>query len=152
MASNFLDNLKNAVEKGEFNSEAANKINEIANLAESKMGNGSNASIEMKKVAFEKKYEGSVTDKPVTEELALELNADYEKLMAAIKKQVAVNVQLATLIDIFDMVKASVEDMLSFTNELEIKFEKEFEAKDSITTELLEKIEEVKLKYKSFIN
>ena len=53
-----------------------------------------------------------------------------------IKKQDAINVQLATLIDIEDMLKASIDDMFSFTDELEEKFAKEFEAEDPMFGEL----------------
>ena len=41
MANNFLEELKKAVEEGNFNSEAAKKINDIDKLAESMLASGS---------------------------------------------------------------------------------------------------------------
>ena len=72
--------------------------------------------------------------------------------MAEIKKQDAVNLQLATLTDIEDMVVASVNDMVSFIKELEDKFKKEFDENDPIFEKLKTKTLEIKLKYISFIN
>ena len=88
----------------------------------------------------------------VTEEEVLKLNSEYEKKMAEIKKQDAVNLQLATLTDIEDMVVASVNDMVSFIKELEDKFKKEFDENDPIFEKLKTKTLEIKLKYISFIN
>jgi hypothetical protein len=72
--------------------------------------------------------------------------------MEEIKKQDAVNKQLATLVEIEDMVKLSVDDMISFIKELEDKFKKEFDENDPIFEKLKTKIIETKLKYISFIN
>jgi hypothetical protein len=137
MAKEFLEKLKNAVDNGEFNSEAAKKIKDIDKLADEKK----NA-----EKLIEKRLEEAGVVKLVTEE-AIELNSDYEKKMEEIKKQDAINRQLATLIEVEDMVKASIEDMLSFAQELEQKFEKEFEAEDPMFGDLSLKIEEVKNKY-----
>jgi hypothetical protein len=129
MATPFLDNLKKAVETGEFNSEAAKKIIEIDKLADEK------------KNAF-----GLVTDrieksgyaKSVTEEEAAPINSEYEKQMELVKKQDEENkriadltnlvgTQLDTLGEIEDMVELSIADMLSFVDELEGRFQKEFD-------------------------
>jgi hypothetical protein len=135
MASPFLENLKKSVDNGEFNSEAAKKIIEIDKLADEKIN------------AF-----GLVTDRiekagyaeSVTEEEAAIVSSKYEEEMEKIKKQDAVNQQLATLIEIEDMVKLSVIDMLTFAKELEEKFGKEFEAKDPMFNDLYLRIQEVK--------
>jgi len=50
------------------------------------------------------------------------------------------------------MVKASIEDMISFAEELEGKFSKEFEAEDPMFAELSQKLEQIKFKYNSIIN
>jgi len=139
MASPFLENLKKSVEEGDFNSEAAKKIIEIDKLAET-----------MKASAAEKSLNDRLEKagvKIVTEEEAAAINPQYEKQMADIKKQDAVNQQIATLIEIKDMVKLSILDMLSFTKELEEKFTKEFEAKDPIFNDLYLQIQEVKNKF-----
>lgn len=145
MASDFLNNLKKTVEAGDFNSEAAKKIIEISDLADSKMG--STKAIDAAMEAAER--EGAVVT--VTEQEAAAINSAYEEKMANIKKQDAINVQIATLIDIEDMLKANIDDMFSFTDELEEKFAKEFEAEDPMFGELYQKIENLKLQYKKLI-
>ena len=156
--SDFLENLKKAADSGEFNSEAAKKILEVSELADAKL-KGKDVVVELEKIkeSLEKRAEEDNSEevkelketKPATEEEVLELNSQYEKQMAAIKKQDAVNAQLATLIEIEDMVVASVADMFSFTDELEAKFEKEFASEDPVCGDLYQKIEQIKSKYKS---
>ena len=119
--SSFLENLKKAADTGEFNSEAAKKIIDINNLAESKLGSTTPEGIEELKERIEKRYKDSV--EPITEEKVLEINSEYEKKMETLRKTDMVNGQLAVLIDIEDMVKASVDDMFLFVAELETKFE-----------------------------
>jgi len=148
--SDFLDNLKKAADTGEFNSEAAKKILDINTLADVKLGKGSVKDIERLSESVDKEFKGKAI--PVTEEEALELNSDYEKKMEEFKKQDFINSQLAILIDIEDMVKASVGDMFSFVDELESKFEKEFEEENPIYSELFLKIEKIKLNFKPIIN
>lgn len=152
--SEFLENLKKAADEGIFNSEAAKKILDVNELADVKLGNGSAEDLEKIKEGLEKRLEDSDDTKSVavTEEKAVELNTEYERKMELFKKQDGVNKQLATLIDIEDMIKASVEDMFSFTEELESKFEKELKAEDLIFGDLFQKIEELKMKYKTIIN
>ena len=151
--SEFLENLKKAADNGEFNSEAAKKIIEVSELAESKLGAGTAEDLEKLKESLEKRYESTSESeevkemkekRPTTEEEVIELNSAYEKKMAAIKKNDMVNAQLVTLMEIEDMVKASVEDMFSFTDELE--------AKDPMFGDLSQKIEQIKSKYNSIIN
>jgi len=137
---NFLDDLKKSVETGEFNSEAAKKIIEIANLADEK---ASGKSVEEMQKMVDKRLEVTGT-KTAKEGDIIELNSEYEKKMADIKKQDAINLQLATLIEIEDMVKASVVDMFGFVQELEEKFSKFIDEKDPMIGELSLKIEEIK--------
>lgn len=134
----FLDDLKNAVNSGEFNSEAAKKIIEINKLADG-----------VKVRDIEEKQKNIKPDPAliVSEEEAIKQNAEYQMKMDAIKKQDLINKNIATIEDIEDMVKASIEDMLSFTSELENRFSKEFEDKDPVFEELSKKIEEIKWKY-----
>lgn len=141
MASDFLKNLQRTVETGDFNSEAAKKIIEISELADSKMGS-TKALDDAIKTA---ESEGLI--QAVSEQEAAALNIAYEEKMANIKKQDAINVQIAILIDIEDMVKASIDDMFSFCSELEAKFAKEFESEDPMFGELYQKIENLKSQY-----
>lgn len=138
----FLENLKNDLEKGDFNSEAAKKINEIDKLADTKDNAGD---------LLEKRLDAAGV-KTVTEEEVTSVSSDYEKKMEEIKKQDVVNKQLATLIEVEDMVKASVEDMLLYLNELEENFGKQFEEEDPMFGELSQKIEQIRSKYNSIIN
>lgn len=151
--TDFLDNLKNAADKGEFNSEAAKKILEINELADTKIkGKNVVKEFENLKESIKKRQEGITPLESVSEEKVIEANTEYEKKMAQLKKLDAVNAQLAILIEIEDMVKLSVEDMFSFINELEAKFKKEFEIKDLMFDDLFQKIEKIKSKYKFIIN
>lgn len=153
--SKFLDDLKIAADKGVFNSDAAKKINEIADLADTKIDSnsesGSEAQIASLKEKLEKRLENNQANS-IEEEKGIELNSDYEKKMEELKKQDGVNVQLATLIEIEDMVKASIQDMFSFIKELDTKFEKEFDGENKMFGDLNQKIEEIKSKYNSIIN
>lgn len=149
----FLENLKNSVDKGEFNSEAAKKIIEISKLAETKVPVGGFKSEEDLKGlqnSINKRVQESGV-KSVSEEEALKLNSEYEKKMSEIKEQDVVNQQVVTLVDIEDMVKLSIGDMLSFVTELEEKFKKEIEEKKLSHVNLIAKIEEIKNKYKTIL-
>lgn len=138
----FLENLKQDLEKGDFNSEAAKKINEIDKLADTKNNVDD---------LLEKRLDAAGV-KTVTEEEVSSVNSDYEKKMEEIKKQDVVNKQLATLIEVEDMVKASIDDMFLYLDELEENFEKQFEEEDPMFGELSQKIEQIRSKYKSIIN
>jgi hypothetical protein len=146
----YLENLKKAVETGDFNSEAAKKIIEIDKNADNAKGLflTEEEKNELAKKRLDTVLEGAV----VTEEEVLKINSEYDKKMEEIKKQDVVNKQLATLIEIEDMVKLSVDDMISFIKELEDKFKKEFEENNPIFEKLKTKTLEIKLKYISFIN
>ena len=140
---NFLDDLKKSVDTGEFNSEAAKKIIEIDKLADKKENPFKSTHDRIEKVGFAES---------VSEEEAAVINSEYEKQMEAIKQKDIATAQLANLIEIEDMVKLSVGDMLTFTKELEDKFDKEFKDGNSMFAELYTKIQEIKIKYNSNIN
>jgi hypothetical protein len=142
MASPFLDNLKNAVNTGEFNSEAAKKIMEINKLADAIIPAETKEELNIRLEAAGMK---------VLKEEDIELNSQYEKEMEKVKKQDAINAQIVTLIEIEDLVKLSVEDMFSHIQELENKFVNEL-GSDPLYKGLSEKIEEMKSKYSTIIN
>jgi hypothetical protein len=135
---NFLDDLKKSVDTGEFNSEAAKKIIEIDKLADKKENPFKSTHDRIEKVGFAES---------VSEEEAAVINSEYEKQMEAIKQKDIATAQLANLIEIEDMVKATISDMMSFVDELEDKFAKEFDIEDPMFGELSQKIEQIKLKY-----
>ncbi len=138
--SEFLDNLNKALEKGEFNSDAAKKIIELNELADIKAKSGNTQD------DFEKRMSAAGV-KTVSEEEATMVNSEYEKVMFEIKQKDLVNSQLATLIEIEDMVKLTIGDMLDYVNDLETKFGEEFEKENPIFGELSLKIEQIKSKY-----
>jgi hypothetical protein len=140
----FLDNLKKAVDNGEFNSEAAKKINEIERNADK--AKGLFLSEEDKEMLKKLK-----TPPVVTEEEVLAANNNYVNEMTVVTRKDEINKLLVTLIEIEDMVKMSIDDMFSHVKELEDKFATEFEGEDPVFGDLHQKIEDIKLKYSNFI-
>ncbi len=156
--SDFLENLKNAADNGEFNSDAAKKINQINELAEEK----SNLDTTQLEGLVDERLEKDRELSPpiaVTEEEALELNSQYEQKMEALKKLDVENrkvamaetakTQLKTLIEIEEMVELTIGDMMMHIVSLEENFEVELKAETSGYAELLAKMEELKTKYSS---
>jgi seryl-tRNA synthetase len=137
MGKEFLENLKKAVEEGEFNSEAAKKINEIDKLADEKK--------DAAKSVDERLAAAGI--KNINEEDGITLNSDYEKKMEVIKKIDMVNKEMATLEEIEDLVKADIGDMLLHIEEVEKTFVNEFSTNDASFIRLAWKIEEIKNKY-----
>jgi len=142
--SKFLDDLKNAADTGEFNSDAAKKINAVNEMADGKSNLMTNEQLQ-------NSLNERIGNKPlngVSEEQALELNSKYEEEMKRLKDIDSVNSQLANLIEIEDMVKASIDDMIGHVAELEEVHGKDFEGKvNPIFIPLIEKIEEINSKY-----
>lgn len=154
MTSSFLENLKKSVDNGEFNSEAAKKIIEIDKLADEKKN-----ALDLVQDRLEK----SGYAKSVTEEEATALNSQYEIEMEAIKKKDEENKKIAemhniadnslrTLLEIEDMVKASIIDMFSYVDELNSEFGNEFKNENLIFGELSQKLKQIQSKYSSIIN
>ena len=72
--SDFLDNLKKSVEEGEFNSEAAKKINQVDDLAEQVLEEKSVQEIEDS--VLDTAVAGGV--RTVDEDEVARLNSEYE--------------------------------------------------------------------------
>ena len=93
----FLNNLKNAVETGNFNSEAAKKINEIVKHVETEIEKKSVTELEE---ALDKRLEESGV-KTISEEELGEIKTvdmtEYEEKMKAFKEQDKVNSEIALL-------------------------------------------------------
>jgi hypothetical protein len=138
MASPFLENLKNAVDKGDFNSEAAKKIKAVDELADTKVGSEEKIDERLKAAGV----------KTVTEEEAEVINAEYEIKMQEIKEKDLVLKQIKTLQEIDETVMLSIGDMKDFIQTLEESFDKENPIHKDIFTE----IESIKNKYSSIIN
>ena len=149
--SNFLDNLKKAADNGDFNSEAAKKINQISELADEK-SNDLDAT-QLGGLVDERLEKDRELSPPVavTEEEALELNSQYEQKMEALKKldteHKKAKTQLKTLYEIEEMVELSIGDMLAHIMSLEENFEEEFNSELPEYADLLLKMEELRNKY-----
>ena len=150
----FLDNLKNDLDKGEFNSEAAKKINEIAELADLKIGKKTNVTSNIATPELDKLVSETGV-KTVSKEEADRLNSEYEKKMEELK-QIDLNNQLLakvekqidTLKEIDETIKLCVEDLYEFIKETEEVFDKN-EPKFS---ELYKEINKLKNNYNKFLN
>lgn len=152
--SNFLNSLKKALDNGEFNSEAANKINEIAALAEKKLNEvPKGTTIEdsaISKSIDERLERAGVRN--LSEEEAQIINSNYEKEMEKNKKIDLINYELATLTNMGNVIKIAIEDTIDYIEELDRKFVNEFKSNDTLFNELHKKIEEIKGRYNSIIN
>ena len=148
MASNFLDNLKNAVENGEFNSETAKKINEVHNAAEKKLkeANGDISKIEKN---LNKKIENvSGATKNISKEDIEKAQLEYNAKMKALADEEKRNAIIASLIDENDHIINNIIDLYSLIH----KTEKYYDEKDGKNKKLFEKINEFKEKYESIVN
>lgn len=147
---NFLENLKNAVDSGDFNSEAAKKINEINELADKK-------STTMNPNDLEKKIDERIKDvgtKTVTEEEAVMINSEYEKKMEEIKISDKITLTIKNIIEMDDLISESIDDLMFHIKEIEVLYKKDFDSNEKNVNfvELENKIKETKLKYSTFTN
>jgi len=117
MATDFLENLKKAVDTGEFNSEAAKKIIDIDKLADEK--------IDPDDLVQKRLDESGLKAVRITEEEVEVINAEYEKKMQEIKEKDLVLQQIKTLQEIDETIKLSIHDMNDFVQTLEESFDKE---------------------------
>jgi len=152
--NDFLKKLKDSVDSGEFNSEAAQKINEISELAEKKMSDPSivGESDVDKLNSFNETLNNRVKDggiKKVDEKDVDKLNTEYEKKMDEFKKLDEVNRNVAILIEHDDTIDLTITSLLERINEMEKKYKKELKKpKNDTYGQLLKKINELKTKYK----
>ena len=145
--SKFLNDLANAVNSGEFNSEAAKKILEVNRLADEKMKDLTRIDEEtVQSKSVDKRLEDAGIRK-VSKEEADEINALSIKKMAELEKKQFINDRMLVLIDIENMVKLSIEDMMGFINEAEGFLDEKFDNEDPTFNDLKAKIAEIKTKY-----
>lgn len=138
--SNFLDNLKKAVDDGEFNSDAAKKINEITELADKKNNAGKIVNDRVKSAGIKK----------VTEEEAIEINSNYEKKMYELKRLDEFNKSVSDFLSVEYTISKGIEDMLENIKSFEDKFGDFFS--DEKYNDVILKIKQIKTKYESIIN
>jgi len=140
---NFLENLKNAVEEGNFNSEAARKINEISELAESK-GAGKKVE-ELEEVVEKRLEEAGVVEVPEEDLPGLKTNemTEYEEKMNGFKEQDKVNSEIAILHNIN---KVLLNTMTDLGNTIAL-LGKKYEGENKKWTDLFNLMDELTEKY-----
>lgn len=144
----FLNNLKETLEKGEFNSEAANKINEIIDKSEKFEENAKPGDLGD---AVKKRVEEGGVKESVSEEELPELNTEYEKKMAHFKKIDKINLEVATLVNIEENLINLHTELSNFVDILRKKYEKEDQELPELKA-LNKKIDELKDKYNLNVN
>ena len=176
--SSFLDNLKKSVETGTFNSEAANKINEISSAAEKVFSSVKEETIEEVKQAIENgekdvkgedislnklaekveaRLEGNKAE-PVDAKTALEKNIEAERTMLKWEHEAKMyKYQARILNDLNSVVKGLIElvevsnDMLQQTNDDDLEFKECCENIIENSSVFLENIYEKDLQIKEFL-
>jgi hypothetical protein len=131
MASEFLSELKKSVEVGNFNSDAAKKINEIANLADSKSKN-------IKKEDIILDDNNDLVGVETTPEFKSNLN--YYKVEDFILKQISF------IKNIDNEIKLSIDVMFEYIETIKEEIEKNKETGDF--SPLLKEIEKIEDKFK----
>lgn len=152
--SDFLKNLKNAVENGEFNSDAAKKINEIDKIADKVEKTLKNEGKNLEEV-LDEKINKRITDsgfKTVGENEIGEFNDQYENEMNKIKLIDMTSKSLANIIDMDEMITESVKDLLEHIKEVEVLFENKLSGNENELKMFFEQIKQIKEKYTLIIN
>ncbi|MFW6219455.1 MAG: hypothetical protein ACOC33_01175 [bacterium] len=129
MDNDFLKKLQEAVNEGEFNSDAAKKINEINDLADKKIKTTSSES-ELENLV--NKRIDDAGRKRVDEEDIVEINSEYEKRFEQLKKEDERNKDIASLLTLSQEIDTILEKI------------KEFEEKYSTDNEIIKLISDVK--------
>ena len=136
---NFLEDLKKAADTGEFNSDAAKKINEIDDLAN-----------DFAKTKTIEQMEDSLTDvaeetgiKTVSEEDVAKLNSEYEEKMKVRAKEEILLATIVTMINIDEEINEKVEELRLFI----VDQKKQFDPEDNVHKVLYDKLDELTLKY-----
>ena len=137
--SNFLENLKNAADNGEFNSDAAKKINEIDEKANdfTKM----KTTEQMEESLTEKALEVGI--KTVSEEDVAKLNSEYEEKMKIRAKEEILLATVVTMINMDEEINGKVEELRLFIADQK----KQFDPEDDVHKELYKKIDELTFNY-----
>lgn len=140
---NFINDLKKAVESGEFNSDAAKKINTINEYAEKLSG-----TIDCEK-AVEKRLDNAGI-RTVTDKDNAILETDFDNQLKILRREELKTKELVMLMDIENAVELTIGDMLSHIQGLKKAFADEF-TENSENSDLVKKVNEIELKYSSFI-
>jgi hypothetical protein len=121
--SEFLKKMEESLEEGKFNSEIADKINEINKKAD-EFAKGKSVE-EMKEVVEEKATQDGVVT--VDEGQVPELNSDFEKKMELMKREDRFNNTVANIMNLDDFILKHVDSLKSEITGLEEEFGEERE-------------------------
>lgn len=138
MNDEFLNKLKDSLEKGEFNSDAAKKINEISKKADQISENAS--SDEIAERINDKIKESGEKEKPQEDEIP-EINSEYEKEMERFKLESERGVRIAEILNIDNNI---TNEIISLMNKIQM-LRNDFED----LGEMKPQIDEVENKYKT---
>jgi uncharacterized FAD-dependent dehydrogenase len=136
---NFLEELKKAVDDGNFNSNAAKKINDIDKLADKHSKSKSTDDINQ---SINDRVKDSGV-KTVDKDKIADLNTEYEEKMRERSEQEKVLAVIATLDNIDHNIEKEFSDLISLIEQQKNKYD----LNDQKYSELLEKINELTNKY-----
>lgn len=91
----FLDKMKKSLEEGKFNSEIADRINEIGKKAD-EFAEGK--TVEEMKSVVEGKFVGET--QPISEDEIKELNSDHEDRMEMVRLQNEIGIRIAHIMNV----------------------------------------------------
>jgi len=135
--SEFLDQLKQSVDNGVFNSDAAKKINEVDALADKKLAAGLD-NLEMVKAT-------AANPVPASQDEVEKANLEYQNAMELIIERDKLLNIIATLIDIDYQVNESIRDMNEYVEETAARLD----IANPKHSEVFETINKIREKYKS---
>lgn len=142
--SDFLENLKNSVEKGEFNSEVANKINEINKRADEI--SKTKSTNELEEAVKERLNDADIKTLDNEQQKAVEdKNTEYEEKMSMFKRENEINSTVAEAINLshsFKSAQTHLMELMSKLNETEFEEYKKMNPEDF---ELIETIINLKI-------
>lgn len=134
--NSFLDGLKNALDSGEFNSDAAKYITEIHKAAE-------NVDIRETEEKLEKNRE-AIVNAPVDADEIKKREEEYEEKITKLKRLDSINATLVSIINLEADVNDALTNLKSYIDEIE----EDFIGDESEYEELKEKLEKIKKHFK----
>jgi DNA-binding ferritin-like protein len=115
MNANFLNKLKNALDDGNFNSDIATKLNEIVKVSEGKDYN--EVSSKLEKIQAEQESFEDIGDETMGKSVK-----EHSDMIKKYAREDKINKEIALLIDMDDMVAATISDLVDHCNEVEKRF------------------------------
>lgn len=118
--SDFLKKMKNSLERGEFNSDVADRINKIAKKAD-EFSEGNTVDDLSNKLSERIEKSGGV--KKEDEKEVPEINSEYEQKMNKFYKENEKNVRIAEIFNINDQINNDIQILIEKINSLKNDFD-----------------------------